>query len=240
MVLTFKHRRLDKIELDLAPGTVVDDFVDLNDILPTVLDIAELEYPGDYPLPGESLFSQYPQKDRSWQYVEYAENNRRWISIRNRTHKYNYYYGGGFEQLFDMQNDPDETNNLLHGEVSNAVGVTHITMREKLLEHEREWGLEGYVGECDFMVGEPYQPHPQRNEAFQRFTHQITDKREIEGMNDLVSEIPLVVAKEPIVNLRELDITSWQHNLDISDMELEDMLAAHDHLRMESAQHARN
>ena len=70
-----------------APGTVVDDFVDLNDILPTVLDIAELEYPGDYPLPGESLFSQYPQKDRSWQYVEYAENNRRWISIRNRTHK---------------------------------------------------------------------------------------------------------------------------------------------------------
>jgi arylsulfatase A-like enzyme len=224
----------------IAPGTAVDDFIDLNDILPTVLDIAELEYPGDCTLPGESLFRPNPQKDRSWQYVEYAEKNRRWISIRNRTHKYNYYYGGGFEQLFDMQNDPYETINMLHGAVSDTIRDTRIAMRDKLLAYERQWGLKGYVRELGFKVGNPYQPHPQRNEAFQRFVLQITDEREKGEMNDLVNEIPLAVAKESIVNLGELDIPAWQRNLGISDQDVERMLTTHDRLRRELVQHARD
>jgi arylsulfatase A-like enzyme len=217
----------------LKPGVIVENFIDLNDILPTVLDVAELDYPADFPLPGESLFSRSPEKDRTWQYVEYAENNRRWISVRNESHKYNYYYGGGFEQLFDMQNDPHETTNLLHCERSSEVRNTQQQMRAKLLDYEREWGLEGYVRESDFNVGEPYQPNPQRNEAFQRFLLKITDDVERDQMNELVSEIPQAVSKEPVVNLRELDINAWQRNLGVSDEELDGMLAGHDRLRTE-------
>lgn len=207
----------------LAPGSVVDDFVDLNDIMPTILDYVNLDYPADYDLPGESLLKKNPQKDRSWQYVEYAENNRRWISIRNKFYKYNYYYGGGFEQLFDMQNDPAETTNLLHE--SNAHESIRLSMREKLLDYERRNGLEGYVGEDDFKVGPEYQPHPQRNEAFQRFTLRITDPKEKEEMNSLVSEIPQAVAKEPVVNLKDLDIDAWQNNLKIPKSEVDRMLS---------------
>jgi hypothetical protein len=139
-----------------------------------------------------------------------------------------------------MKNDLNETSNLLHGDVDSEVEVTRLAMRNKLLEYEREWGLQGYVGEDDFKIGEPYQPHPQRNEAFPRFPLKLTSETEKAEMNDLLSEIPLAIAKEPIVNLRDLDISSWQHNLNVSDKDLEDMLAAHDQLRTESTQYASN
>ena len=103
------------------------------------------------------------------------------------------------------------------------------------MEYEGLYGLEGYVGTDDFKMGPPYQPHPQRNEAFQRFTLLIKDKQERERMNDLISEIPLAVTKEPVVRLRDLDIPAWQRNLGISDQQVKLMLAAHDRLRKEEA-----
>jgi arylsulfatase A-like enzyme len=212
----------------ITPGTEVDEFIDLNDILPTVLDIAGLKYPADYPLPGESLFSESPQKDREWQYMEYSQNNRRWISILNKAYKYNYYYGGGFEQLFDMAKDPFETTNLLHDDVTDEVEATRNAMRSKLLEYEREWGLEGYVGEDDFKIGEPYQPHPQRNEAFPRFPLKLTNETEKAHMNDFIDEVAMAVANEPIVNLRDLDLAAWQKNLGISDQDVKRLLALND------------
>lgn len=213
----------------IAPGSRFDDFVDLNDILPTMLDIAGLEYPADNPLPGESLFSDNPQKNRSWQYLEYSQNNRRWISIRNRTHKYNYYYGGGFEQLFDMAKDPFEATNLLHDYVTDEVEATRNMMRSKLLEYEREWGLEGYVGENDFKIGEPYQPHPQRNEAFPRFPLKLTSETEKAQMNNFIDEIAAAVADEPLVCFKDLDITAWQKNLQISNEDVKRLLDMDDH-----------
>jgi arylsulfatase A-like enzyme len=208
----------------VAPGSIFEGFVDLNDILPTILDLAELEYPGDYPLPGESLFSENPTKDRDWQYVEYAKGNRRWISIRNKDYKYNYYYGGGFEQLFDMESDPHETTNLLHGQYSPETAEIRAEMRTKLTAYEQEWGLEGYVGESDLKAGEPYQPHPQRNEAFPRFPLKIMDEAERALMNDFIEEIAAVVADEPLVKLSDLDITTWQTNLGISDADVARLL----------------
>jgi len=208
----------------LAPGSVYESFVDLNDILPTVLDLVDLEYPADYPLPGESLFTETPTKDRDWQYVEYAEGNRRWISIRNESHKYNYYYGGGFEQLFDLVADPHETTNLLHDQYPPEVAVIRERMRAKLIEYERAWGLEGYVGDDDLKIGEPYQPHPQRNEAYPRFPKKIIDQAERAQMNDFIEEIAAAVADEPLVQLSDLDVSAWQENLGISDADVARLL----------------
>ena len=215
----------------LAPGTVCDDFVDLNDILPSVLDVTGLDYPADFPLPGESLFTEKPKKDRSWQYVEYSKDTRRWISIRNKEYKYNYYYGSGFEQLFDMQNDPREMINLLHENSSSSVNAIKRDMKNRLLEYEQKYGLEGYAGEDDFKVGPPYQPHPQRNEAYPRFPLKIMDKREKNQMNDNIDEIARAVAKETVVNLRDLDLAAWQKNLNIPDLDVNRLLATVEKLR---------
>ncbi len=208
----------------LAAGSSVEEFVDLNDILPTVLDVAQLEYPDDISLPGESLFNEHPIKDRNWQYMEYSYDNRRWISICNHTHKYNYYYGGGFEQLFDMQNDPHETTNLLAGEIMPEVGAIRVELKAKLLEYEQAWGLEGYTTSDDFKKGEPYTPHPQRNEAFPRFPAQIMDDGERAQINDLFDEVLQAVTKEPVVKLHELDIAAWQENGGFSDEAIERLL----------------
>ncbi len=76
-------------------GEVDRRFVDLNDILPTVLDAAGVAYPNPAILPGESVLKKSGFKDRTKQYVEHAHGSRRWASIRNGQYKYTYYYGGG-------------------------------------------------------------------------------------------------------------------------------------------------
>jgi arylsulfatase A-like enzyme len=208
----------------IGAEAVQDEFVDLNDILPTILDAAGLDYPGDAPLPGESLFNRNPKKDRSWQYAEYGQHNRRWISIRNKEYKYNYYYGGGFEELFYLRNDPQETTNLLAEEPPKHVEEMRLTMRKKLLFYEQTYGLKGYTKEFDFKKGEPYIPQPQRNEAFPRFPDKLTKPAEIGAMNDYLDEVIQAVAKEPVVKLRELDIRPFQEKGDFSDDEIEQLL----------------
>jgi len=212
----------------VTAGTVYDDFVDLNDVLPTVLDVAELDYPGTIPLPGESLLGDPKTKDRDWQYVEYSYDNRRWISVRNEAYKYNFFYGGGFEQLFDMRNDPHETTNLLAGQVTSEIAAIRHELKSRLLQYEKKQGLEGYTNEDDFKRGAPFTPHPQRNKAFPRFPGNIMDGAVKAGMNDLFDEILAAVAKEPMVKLRELDIAAWQRAGGFSDDAIKELLERDD------------
>jgi arylsulfatase A-like enzyme len=221
----------------VAPGSRATDFVDLLDILPTALDVAGVEYPGDNPLPGASLFRE-GGRDRSIQYLEYARHNRRWISLRNETHKYNYYYGGGVEQLFDMGSDPHETTNLLHGEPDAQALSARETLKSQLVAYERQHGLEGYVDGGDFKPADPYKPHPQRNEAFQRFLLQIMDPAERAQMNSLNEEILLATADEPVVRLRELDYRTWQRKFDVSEETMQQLLETDDHRHREQEKDA--
>jgi hypothetical protein len=190
--------------------------------------VAGLEYAGDITLPGESLFSESKTKDRAWQYLEYSYDNRRWISIRNDAFKYNYYYGGGFEQLFDMLSDPYETTNLLAGEIAPELAAIKAELKATLLAYEKRWGLAGYTTGDDFKVGEAYMPYPQRNEAFPRFPAQMMDESEKAQMNDLFDEILLAIAREPVVKLRELDMAAWQNVGNFSDEAIEKLLATAD------------
>ena len=126
--------------------------------------------------------------------------------------------------MFDMVHDPHETKNMLHGSRSSEVEAMRKIMRSKLLDYEREWGLEGYVHEDDFKVGAPYQPHPQRNEAYPRFPLMLTDESEKNEMNDFIDEIAAAVADEPIVRIKDLDIHAWQKNLNIADQDVRRLL----------------
>ena len=99
------------------PNTTRNDFIDLTDILPTILDITDIKYPGENKLPGESILKEKGIKNRNYQYIENGNKSNRWISLRDNRYKYNYYYGGGYEELFDMEKDPHETINLLLTEI---------------------------------------------------------------------------------------------------------------------------
>lgn len=185
----------------LEAGSVDNRFVDINDILPTVLDVAGVEYPKPEILPGESIFIKNGFKDREVQYVEHSHGCRRWASLRNSKYKYTYYYGGGKEELFDMENDSDETTNLLYGEPNPEISAVKEALKSQLIAYEKRYGLEGYVVNDQFVEQEEFHKFKYRENNPPMFT-----KKRKGNYIGIEEEVKLAVAHESIVKLEELDI----------------------------------
>lgn len=185
----------------LKPGSKEENFVDLNDLLPTFLDAAGVPYPNPEILPGESIFNRSGKKNRNIQYTEYGRKGRRWISLRNRQYKYNYYYGGGREELFDMISDPDETKNLLYKDPDSTVIAIKASMNTQLMELEKQYGLEGYVMDGQFLIFE------EPCLIFRRENNPpiFSEKQDREYVS-LEEEVKRAIADEEVVKLQELDL----------------------------------
>ncbi|TDD00172.1 DUF4976 domain-containing protein [Nonomuraea deserti] len=118
----------------LSPA-VRSELVELTDLAPTILDLAGLEpdplarphlgnphVPRQLPaLPGSSLLPLCQGLDLDWRTAVYVQsNNNHWEAsprswsrtIRTARHRYTRYFGGGGEQLFDLEADPDEQHDL--------------------------------------------------------------------------------------------------------------------------------
>lgn len=195
-------------------GSVCHEFVDLNDLLPTMMDVAGAVYPGDIKIPGESIFAKNGEKDRSVQYMEHCKGQRRWVSLRDTQYKYNYYYGGGYEELFDMINDPGETTNLMYlseGKRENE-GVICIknNLRAKLVKLEEEYGLEGYIKDGDFIKLPQYEAKPYRETNFPKFPKELTHKEEKDELISIEDEILMAIKNESVVRLNELDLETFK------------------------------
>ena len=118
----------------LKAGSTVDAFVQLEDLCPTILDMAGVPYPdpvvmGPYhqgkprTLPGRSLLplcrgQAVPRDWRDAAYVESYNNitgsdSACWArTIRTNEWRYTMFPGGRGEQLFRIREDPNETKNL--------------------------------------------------------------------------------------------------------------------------------
>jgi len=194
-------------------GSVCDDLVGLNDILPTILDSVGAEYPGPYELPGGSLLRD--DVDRTYHYMEHNSGPARWVSLRNQRFKYTYYYRGGYEELFDMVSDSGEGVNLLASDsIDPDTRATHSRLRSKLCELEEKWGLRDHTAGGDFLrLAENDLSHTNvRNKHFPNFQKRIADPEERAAMNCLDDEVFAAVANEPIVDLRKLDLETWKKN----------------------------
>jgi len=135
----------------LSAGSTIYEFADLNDVLPTALDAAGIQYPGNRELPGGSLFRN--DKNRTLQYMEHHFEEHRWIAVRDVRYKYIYHYSGGRETLFDLAEDPDECVNILESESLRAgTGDVRNRLRRALLEWEKKWGLPGNIINDEFRV----------------------------------------------------------------------------------------
>lgn len=205
----------------IEPDSRRADFVDLNDILPTVLDAAGIDYPGDASLPGEPLLagSAAARKDRSVQYIESGRDERRWISLRTTGHAYTYFFDTGAELLFDLEADPPEQRNLLTpGTVDGDVEAIRTRLRERLTEMEARWGQPGAVRDGELAVfpvpedqSPPYSPgRPvQRNRQFHRFPDALAP-REREAMSPLADEYLQATAREPLTRLDAIDLSALE------------------------------
>lgn len=199
-----------------AAGKRDESFVDLADIFPTVLDVGGFDYNKVDKLIGTSLFNKEQVSDREYQYVSYSESSRRWASVRDKDYKYVYYYGGGIKELYDLNNDASESNNLLFENPSDEILKVSSKLHTALIKYEKEQWKEEYIVDGDLVVLDEYVAVPKRNKARPQFLRNL-EEDEREKVNDFIDEVIEVVANEPIVKFEELDHVPFKKELKISD-----------------------
>ncbi|MDP6359761.1 MAG: sulfatase-like hydrolase/transferase [Planctomycetota bacterium] len=139
----------------LQQGEARSEFVQLEDICPTILDMADCApepmpkigpylsiEPEDIPvLPGRTLLPLCRGDEVSdWRDSAYCESYNRinsndyhyWVrTIRTAGHRYSFYAQNSGEQLFDLQADPDEQNNLCK---NDEYAEVRQDLRDRLME----------------------------------------------------------------------------------------------------------
>ena len=93
---------------------IIDNPVELRDILPTLLDMADINIPES--IEGESIVPLLNKEDIEWREYIHGEHSYGVLSnhyITNGNQKYIWFSQTGIEQYFDLENDPNELHNLI-------------------------------------------------------------------------------------------------------------------------------
>jgi hypothetical protein len=146
--------------------------------MPTMLELAEVDYPGQPALAGDSLLGAegggLAQKPED-QVVEIGRGAGRWLSLRGRRWKYNYWMVDGWEELYDLENDPQELSNLLLEDLNAGDRQRADTMKTKLTAWETSYGFEDSLDE---------------NGALKNFGHLPTDHTEMRTNSQFPRWVP--------------------------------------------------
>ena len=142
----------------IAPGTKRGCYADLLDIFPTMLDLTG--HTGKIQLLGNSLFDLYSgARNKQYQFCDWSNGRARWVMVRDQRYKYVYWYNGGTEELYDMQNDPRELRDLIR--LGEAPKGTRDELRRTCIQLEAERGPEGKIKNGDFTLFPAAQFHPE-------------------------------------------------------------------------------
>jgi arylsulfatase A-like enzyme len=140
----------------IAPGQVRDELVELRDVMPSVLDAADVGIPDT--VEGASFIglargASEPgwRADLHGEHVMFGESQQ-WLTD-GRT-KYVWFSGSGHEQLFDLVEDPDETRDLANQPAMASV-LEHWRARLAAELHDRE---EGFTDGRRLVTGRPVSP----------------------------------------------------------------------------------
>ena len=121
---------------------------------------------------------------REDQVVEIGRGAGQWLSLRGHRWKYNYWMADGWEELYDLKNDPQELSNLLL-EGPNARGRQCAdTMKAKLTARETAHGFEDSLDE---------------NGALKNFGHLPTNHTKTRTNNQFPRWVPRLLNDERVV-----------------------------------------
>ena len=126
--------------------------VELRDVMPTLLDCAGLPIPAD--VEGQSLLAIARAQEAAWRPYLHGEHTVFGQSLHYVTdghEKYVWFSGNGYEQLFDLDEDPEERHNRAEGG-AHAECVAH--WRRCLIE-ELTTREEGFVRDGALVAGRP-------------------------------------------------------------------------------------
>lgn len=136
--------------LGLKQGAVIDEAVCLEDIMPTLLDLAGVPIPPS--VEGRSLaplLRGEKSLEREYIHLEYAPN---WHALTDGREKYIWFAQNGEEQFFDLTRDPTERKNLAK-RPSHRAKVAR--WRARLVKH-LHGRPEGFSDGKKLVAGRPY------------------------------------------------------------------------------------
>ncbi len=145
----------------LKPREVIDLPVCLEDIMPTILDLADVECPEG--VDGRSLAPLMRGKETDWRdclHIEHTAGRREGGDLAHLAHhtltdgkeKYIWFAGDGTEQLFDLESDPRELKDLA---VDASSGERLRSWRNRLIE-ELDGRAEGFTDGSRLIAGRDY------------------------------------------------------------------------------------
>lgn len=150
----------------ILPGSTDSRLAGLQDVMPTLLDLAGIDVPEScdgLPMHGEVR--------RDLLYGDVLENNSASRMIHDGRHKLIWYPAGNVIQLFDLENDPQELNDL--------AGTTESSPVQEHLEAELAAACYGKDIEAGWVCNQklvgydpgPYRPKVDRSFSAQRGIH---------------------------------------------------------------------
>lgn len=137
-------------QLGLKKGTTCQNVVELRDIMPTLLDAANIEIPKS--VEGKSVLPLVKNETSIWReylHGEHAQGKQSHHFIVNGKEKFIWYSQTGEEQFFNLKEDPYETKNLID---QQAYAHKINTLRQLLIK-ELEEREEGYSDGTQLIVG---------------------------------------------------------------------------------------
>jgi arylsulfatase A-like enzyme len=151
--------------LERLRGTVREDIVCHEDLMPTLLDLCGIEIPET--VEGTSLFS---GKKRSMLYGEVSEGQKATRMVRYGTYKLIYYPCGNVFLFFDLEEDPKELHDL-HGDTRYASVEQEMIayLTKNLYGDDLEWLEDGKL--VGFPAPERFEPKPRYGLSNQRGDH---------------------------------------------------------------------
>ena len=166
---SFRTPILMRYPKEIKPGTHIDELVQNLDFAPALLDYAGLEIPGD--MQGESFRKMVSGESSEWRdaiyytYYEYPSVHmvKRHYGIRTGRYKLiHFYYDVDEWEMYDLEKDPAEMNNIYADEQYSSV---RADMHEKLAAIREKYGdsdelnemhLERYLNDTSMPHYEEY------------------------------------------------------------------------------------
>jgi arylsulfatase len=133
-------------------GIVVDGACCLEDIMPTLLDLAGVEIPQS--VEGRSLLPLIRCETATWREYVTIEHSPLHQSLTDGREKFIWWVADGREQFFDLMEDPHELHDL--AQTPNA--VPRLALWRKRLVRELVGRPEGFSDGQHLITGRPYPP----------------------------------------------------------------------------------
>jgi arylsulfatase A-like enzyme len=137
---------------DAPAGLTCDEPVCLEDIMPTILELAGAEIPNT--VEGRSLASFLRGEDPDWRDSLHIEHAPAHQSLTDGREKYIWFVRDGHEQFFDLTTDPEERHDLIDSDAyQDAISRWRRRLIEKLQDRP-----EGFSDGAQLIPGRPYAP----------------------------------------------------------------------------------